>query len=178
MSREYWIDIAKKEEFELKDAILSNKAHAFYPERTDKLKNGNKVLDFGCGIGRNYPLLKEYFSVVEGYDMPDMLERCKTFENRYDRLFSDWEEVGEYDCIYAALVLQHIEKEELNCYLDKFIQISPRLHIWTRNYTDEYLDLMPILENKFNLIYCSVPESNRKDEVHYEAIFEVKKCMD
>jgi cyclopropane fatty-acyl-phospholipid synthase-like methyltransferase len=177
MSKEYWVEIAKKEEFALKEAILARQAYAFYPERTDKLKNGNKVLDFGCGIGRNYPLLKEHFLIVEGYDMPDMLERCKTFENRYDRLFSNWEEVGTYDCIYASLVLQHIENEELNCYLDKFEQISPRLHLCTRSYTDhDNLSLMARLEKKFNLIYCSVPKdiTYQVNEWHYEAIFEVK----
>ena len=35
------------------------------------------VLDFGCGLGRNFPYLRSVASRVVGYDLPPMIERCR-----------------------------------------------------------------------------------------------------
>src|SRR3990170_538113 len=35
------------------------------------------VLDFGCGLGRNFPYLRSVASRVVGYDLPAMIERCR-----------------------------------------------------------------------------------------------------
>ena len=35
------------------------------------------VLDFGCGLGRNFPFLATVARTVIGYDLPPMIERCR-----------------------------------------------------------------------------------------------------
>ncbi|HEY6617501.1 MAG TPA: hypothetical protein VIZ32_23400, partial [Vicinamibacterales bacterium] len=36
------------------------------------------VLDFGCGLGRNFPYLTSIAGEVVGFDLPPMIERCRT----------------------------------------------------------------------------------------------------
>ena len=35
------------------------------------------VLDFGCGLGRNFPYLTTVATRVTGYDLPAMIDRCR-----------------------------------------------------------------------------------------------------
>lgn len=37
----------------------------------------DRVLDFGCGLGRNFPYLCSVASHVVGFDLPEMIERCR-----------------------------------------------------------------------------------------------------
>jgi 2-polyprenyl-3-methyl-5-hydroxy-6-metoxy-1,4-benzoquinol methylase len=36
--------------------------------------SGQKVLDFGCGIGRHSKALSKHFIEVVGYDLPNMID--------------------------------------------------------------------------------------------------------
>ena len=36
-----------------------------------------RVLDFGCGLGRNFPFLKTIARHVTGFDLPAMIARCR-----------------------------------------------------------------------------------------------------
>jgi hypothetical protein len=54
-------------------------------------------LDFGCGLGRNGPLLRRFFSTVVGTDLPEMIQRFKEetkFLSRqnYGRLYGSIEQ--------------------------------------------------------------------------------------
>src|SRR5688572_6161705 len=52
------------------------------------------VLDFGCGVGRNFPYLKSIASQVVGFDLEPMIARCRALATEtVDRLTSDWEDV-------------------------------------------------------------------------------------
>ena len=72
----------------------------------------DRVLDFGCGLGRNFPHLTSIAREVVGFDLPPMIERCRTLGTHAVALLtSDWQEATSrsYDLIVATLVLQHIE---------------------------------------------------------------------
>ena len=67
------------------------------------------VLDFGCGLGRNFPYLTSIAREVVGFDLPPMIERCRTVGTHpVACLTSDWPEVltRRFDLIVATLVLQ------------------------------------------------------------------------
>ena len=38
----------------------------------------DRVLDFGCGLGRNFPYLTSIAREVVGFDLPPMIDRCRT----------------------------------------------------------------------------------------------------
>lgn len=77
---------------------------------------GGKILDFGCGSGRDtkYFLSKGY--VVEATDGSE--ELCK-IAGKYtgirvkQQLFEDLEEIAEYDGIWACASILHVEKKQL-----------------------------------------------------------------
>lgn len=74
------------------------------------------AVDFGCGLGRNGPLLKHFFPRVVGLDLPEMLQRLRSEQGgrgaqAYSRLVSDIDAVGDVCLIYDSVVLQHIIDE-------------------------------------------------------------------
>ena len=106
------------------------------------------VLDFGCGVGRSFPHLKTIARHVAGFDLPPMIERCRTLATEsVDLLSSDWNEVRSrrFDLIVAALVLQHIEPQKSRAYLADFARMAPETYLLTRTDDDfgrKVLDLV------------------------------------
>ena len=101
------------------------------------------VLDFGCGLGRNFPSLKEVFDHVDGYDLPPMIERLESDEpslaSSVRLISSDWAAIKErrYDLVVATLVFQHVFERELITYLSDIAAMSPYLWVETRNWNDD-----------------------------------------
>ena len=98
----------------------------------------HRSLDFGCGVGRNFPLLRSFSNVVEGYDLPGMIEMCKR-EATADYLESDWSQVKSrrYDVIFASLVFQHILPETLAEYLRDMATMTRYVLVAGRTTFDE-----------------------------------------
>ena len=97
------------------------------------------VLDFGCGVGRNFPYLKTIAARVAGFDLDPMVVRCRLLAaESVDRLSSDWEDVSamRFDLIFASLVLQHVETEICRAYLADFARMSPATYVLTRLQND------------------------------------------
>jgi hypothetical protein len=80
----------------------------------------SSVLDFGCGLGRNAPMLRSFFDKVIGFDRPDMVARIRIAypeltKNYYDSLYDSIEElatVEECCVLYDSVVFQHLVDED------------------------------------------------------------------
>jgi SAM-dependent methyltransferase len=97
------------------------------------------VLDFGCGVGRNFPYLKTVAQHVVGFDLPPMIARCRTLAaDSVDMLSDAWSDVSSrhFDIIFAALVLQHVEPEPCRRYLADFARMAPITYLLTRLQSD------------------------------------------
>jgi 2-polyprenyl-3-methyl-5-hydroxy-6-metoxy-1,4-benzoquinol methylase len=97
------------------------------------------VLDFGCGLGRNFPYLTSIARDVVGFDLPPMIERCRTLSTHpVTLLTSDWQEAStrRYDLVVATLVLQHVETEACRAYLRDFARLAPATYVLTRVRSD------------------------------------------
>ena len=93
------------------------------------------MLDFGCGLGRNFPYLRTVARHITGFDLPPMIERCRTVAgDAVEALSADWNDLREnrFDLIFAALVLQHIEPEACQLYLTHFLRMAPAVYLLTR----------------------------------------------
>lgn len=116
--------------------------------------NDTKILDFGCGIGRNLceiPNIKK-FDLITGYDNQLMLDKVPEFFklkynsswNEYSvrnniSLESDWKNVikNNYDVIYTSICFQHISEKDLSVYISDIKNITKRLIVMGRTITDE-----------------------------------------
>lgn len=96
------------------------------------------VLDFGCGLGRNFPFLAQISASVVGYDLPPMIERCRQVCPEPVTLTADWEAVRarRFDLVFASLVLQHVEPRPLRAFLTDFARLAPAVYLLTRTTTD------------------------------------------
>jgi 2-polyprenyl-3-methyl-5-hydroxy-6-metoxy-1,4-benzoquinol methylase len=106
------------------------------------------VLDFGCGLGRNFSYLKRTARSVAGFDLPPMIEQCRRHASEeVDFLSSDWEDVRSrpFDLIFASLVLQHVEPDPLRTFLADFSRMAPVVYLLTRTRTDFDENLLDLI---------------------------------
>ena len=97
------------------------------------------VLDFGCGLGRNFPFLASVAARVVGFDLPPMIERCRTLApRRADLLTSDWDAVRRerFDLVFASLVLQHVPEPVCAAALADFARMAPVTYLLARGEGD------------------------------------------
>ena len=131
-------------------------------ERDKKLK----VLDFGCGIGRNLVGMAKYAPAweIHGYDNAAMLARAEIYlkENLRDKernqivLFNEWDSTAKaasYDCIFCCLVLQHLPAELLTQRLAEFAALSEWLVVIGRRTLDDLVTpVAKFLEKNFKIV--------------------------
>src|SRR5262249_27116006 len=97
------------------------------------------VLDFGCGVGRNFPYLKSIARHVAGFDLEAMIARCRTLATEpIDVLTGTWAELSarRFDLVFADLVLQHVETDASRAYLSDFARMAPVTYLLTRLQSD------------------------------------------
>ena len=117
-----------------------------------------KVLDFGCGFGRNLQGMPEKWEVT-GYDNPQMLKRVpEYFASRGPKLVKaelvyDWNELRErkFDAVLATFVFQHVPPPALEAYLVGLQFMTPKLVVLGRCWhdTDDRHPIWPRIEKYF-----------------------------
>ena len=142
--RDHWLSIARSTNAEdLREHILtgfkSGKPFTPYVPTIPLPSPVESVLDFGCGVGRMFPFLKRIAQHVTGFDLPPMIERCRTLAAEpADVLLDNWEAVRtrQFDLIVSVLVLQHIEPVACAGYLQDFARMAPAVYVLTRADSD------------------------------------------
>jgi len=141
----FWRDVAKASVDDIREALITGykDGKPFHAHNYLLLRPGAErcnILDFGCGIGRNFRVLNQYAHRLAGFDIPEMIDACKRECAQADvELYSDWSRVGElsFDLTVATLVLQHlIPGESLTFYLGEIARISPYLYVASRAWCD------------------------------------------
>jgi SAM-dependent methyltransferase len=139
-----WLDAARSADADdLREHILSGyksgKPFTPYVPTIALPSELESVLDFGCGLGRNFPYLRTIARRVVGYDLPPMIERCRQLASvSADELLDDWSQAADcrVDLVFASLVLQHIEPAVCRAYLRDFARIAPTVYLITRTDND------------------------------------------
>ena len=139
---EHWRQVAALDDVGVRDAILSGYADGkpFTPYvPTIDIGTPARVLDFGCGLGRNLPFLTTVASEVVGFDLPEMIARVRALEWPAAVSFeADWARVREqrFDLVFASLVFQHVEPAPLQRYLADIFTFAPRIYLLQRGRHD------------------------------------------
>ena len=128
------------------------------------------VLDFGCGIGRNFSYLKSVATHVAGFDLPPMIERCRALAAEpVDVLSDDWTEIASrrFDMVFAALVMQHVERDQCRAYFADFARMAPRTYLLTRLQSDFGENVLRIVADSalFDLEECAEVEHDASRHV-------------
>jgi SAM-dependent methyltransferase len=142
--REYWVSIAESSPpDDLREHILtgfkSGKPFTPYVPTIALPSPVERLLDFGCGLGRSFPFLRTIARHVTGFDLPPMIARCRTLAPvPADDLLDDWQEVRvrRFDLIVCVLVLQHLEPADCRAVLHDFARMAPAVYLLTRADSD------------------------------------------
>jgi SAM-dependent methyltransferase len=138
--RDYWLSIAQSADADdLREHILTGfkggKPFTPYLPTIQLPSATGRVLDFGCGVGRTFPFLRRIAGHVTGFDLPPMIERCRTLAAEpADALVDDWTTLRteRFDLIVSVLVLQHIEPATCSDYLRDFARMAPAIYLLSR----------------------------------------------
>lgn len=140
--RDEWLAVARADDLdEVRERILTGyktgKPFTPYVPTMALPSPVQRVLDFGCGLGRNIPYLQSIAGEIIGFDLPPMIERCRAL-GVPALLTSDWHEAcaRRYDLIAATLVLQHIEPDACRRYAEDFARLAPVTYLLTRVMSD------------------------------------------
>lgn len=92
----------------------------------------DRVLDFGCGVGRLSQALAAHADEVVGVDIaPSMLATARQLDRSAGKIrfvLNDAADLsqfpdGHFDLVYSALVLQHLPRPAIDRYLAEFLRI-------------------------------------------------------
>ena len=145
------------------------------------------VLDFGCGVGRNFPYLKSIARHVAGFDLEPMIVRCRSLATESaDLLSSDWGDVSgrRFDLVFASLVLQHIETDICLAYLTNFAKMAPAIYLLTRLQSDFAANVFGLVVESglFDVGECAEvehdPQTNELRQVGRRLFSDVSQATD
>jgi cyclopropane fatty-acyl-phospholipid synthase-like methyltransferase len=155
MSKDVWLNANKEN---AGDLILTGYSGEFkdmpvYEEVIGLVGAGKKILDFGCGIGRNTIAVSKLYENAYGFDLDSMLSLVPK-ENKSSTITytSDWNSINhlKFDCVLASLVFQHIDDNELESYLQDIANMTDKLVLHSRTWIDHSnSQVLPIVEKYF-----------------------------
>lgn len=171
-----------------KNEILGGKDMGFAPSLglLDSLcrPGVDSVLDFGCGLGRNFEGLLRHGCSVVGYDLPNMVRLAPDYLDRDTLcsvlLYDDWSIVRrmKFDVILAQLVLQHIPEHELSGFLEDFKSMSDYLCVHSRRRNDffdiEVRDFILSFGWKIDRIFSAQMSLEDRGEDHEAILYRCK----
>jgi SAM-dependent methyltransferase len=142
--RNEWAELAAAgSDTELRERILtgfkSGKPFTPYVPTLPLQVSPGALLDFGCGLGRNFPYLTTIAARVVGFDLPEMIARVRALATAGPiELSSDWDAVRamRFDLIFASLVLQHVPEDVCRHALADFARMAPATYVLARGAGD------------------------------------------
>lgn len=185
-SEEVWNKIAKlgREAFRKCMSAAYDERTNFYPHTEllylDSSKK-YKILDFGCGDGRNASYLRKYAHTLHGYDLEGVIPKAVG----YDKLTCSLADLdSDYDIVVCAFTFQFFySKEYLNYIIEKLSSISPFIYVIGRIYMEDGSNVFNLLfENKnisleigdgqnLGMLSAQTAPSN----IHFEQIYKSRK---
>lgn len=111
---DWWIKKAKHSDIASKSLKLQDCLHAVIPHLNPAIKEGSRILDFGCGVGRLTVPMAEYYknALLVGYDIAEKFldnAQLEAEKRDVDCLFiSKLDTTIKFDAAYSMLVLQHL----------------------------------------------------------------------
>ena len=140
------------------DSFIEGTVSVNFKEVQDKflqMLSGKKILDFGCGSGRDTMyFLKSGFDVTATDGSEELCKYASEYTGIHVKqmLFQDLDEVDYYDGIWACSSILHLSKNELRIVMNKM----------SRAYITDNTRRYRIKQSgeKYVGLFCSVPSFN------------------
>ncbi len=145
---ENWAHIAQQPLEVIKDYLLTGYLHGapYVDDSLDEFfehrRKLGSILDFGCGIGRNFAQLSRRCRQLVGYDIAPMVQTCsRCVDGVFDNLvlLDDWQAVRrrKFDLVVAHFAFQHLEQvDTLRFFLRELSRITDYLLVKGRSWMD------------------------------------------
>jgi len=187
-----WSDIAKQSEDDIKEALITGykSGKSYHPHHFYLIEQGTRVgsiLDFGCGIGRNFESLGKHCENLYAFDLPEMIRACQKYSDYQGDVgvMFEWDEVitNRYDMTAVILCLQHLKNvETLEHILLRLARSSTYLYVVSRSWQDGDKNnvFATIMDTGvWELLRCSCKEDElaafeHPNEFHFEAVFKTQ----
>ncbi len=140
------------------------------------------VVDFGAGLGRNAPLLHEFFPRVIAVDIPEMVTKLAAlYEGQitslYEGVYDDFDEMLAAEqpaALYDSVVIQHIIQPEYNEKLAKSViesSVSLVICLVHKKVRDTLLFYSKLLDAGWRCTYQEVDSISFEGKAHILRIF-------
>jgi SAM-dependent methyltransferase len=110
------------------------------------------AVDFGCGLGRNAPILSRFFPRVVGVDLPEMAARIENeffVQKAYSAIYSavsDLTSSEDFCALYDSVVFQHLENRDyihgLIAALSAGLSFRTIISVYNANIPYPHLDIL------------------------------------
>jgi SAM-dependent methyltransferase len=151
-----WEEIAKLTNTQVREYILTNHENQGWEASTKPLLNliqnwvelapGSRILDYGCGLGRNLVPLAAAGHCVYGFDVEAMIQAAKPLmvESGYKiYLYDDFQYIqhlvdisSSFDLRLVSLVAQHMHPNDIQEAFSQFPKICTKLLVTGRDWND------------------------------------------
>ena len=149
----------------------------------------DSVLDFGCGIGRNFPYFKAISKKLYAYDLPAVLERCVELQGKeYLKGVEVVPDITDFDkkvdIVFALFCFQHFcDVAELKGALENLARISDNLYVIGRPYMDDInrTNVFEVLKSspfKYTIESSDSGLEKKEGEGTYEILLSQKKSSE
>jgi len=130
----------------------------------NKLKQGQRILDIGCGNGKLVSGLPKGVEYVGTDFSKTLLEEAKLLYPQYDFRFGDvldpehWIKLQEFEAIFCVAVLHHIPEKEQQL----FVLSEAKKHLKKNGFL--YLTVWNLWQEKFAQYHLDSTELKKKDD--------------
>lgn len=149
-SKKYWDYRFRNNWQNLNGRLQSMMFAAGFTSLEYKFEEINTILDFGCGLADSIPVLKSKYNNAD-VSFYDFSESAMEIATKYYGKYATPYKLNEkkiFDLVYCSNVIEHIEENDLNQFLQSIFDLSNKYVVIQAPYNETWENNEPLTEAK------------------------------